>query len=445
MGIAVRFSLDLSAIVLYQPLNVYGLKCGRQESRGRAVGMRAIHRLSAVKVATLKRAGYYADGGCLYLKVTPTGSKSWIFRFALEGRKRDAGLGVFPAVSLVKARGLAQRYRELVADGTDPIEARKGEREKARLASAKSMTFEQCAKAYINSHEAGWRSSVHRKQWRRTLAAYVFPVIGTLPVRAIETTLVLKALEPIWREKTDTAARIRGRIEAVLDWAKVRGYRDGENPARWRGHLDHLLPAKSKLVKVKHHAALPYREINSLMARLRCETATSARALELMVLTATRLSEALGARWEENDFNERMWTIRGERMKSGREHRVPLSARSVAILNEMAKVRHNEFVFPGAKQGRPLSRVTLLAQLRKVGSDHTAHGFRSTFRDWAAEQTRYPREAAELALAHSVGGAVERAYQRGDLIEKRRKLMEAWADYCDGSSISVIHFRTAAA
>ena len=392
--------------------------------------MRAIHLLSAVKINSLKRPGYYADGGCLYLRVAPGGSKGWIFRFTIAGRKRDAGLGALPTVSLGKAREEAQRCRQLVAQGIDPIEARKCDRETARITAAKAMTFEQCAKAYIASHEAGWKSRKHAADWRSTMARYAYPVFGALQVRAIDTALILNALEPIWPKMPETASRLRGRIELVLNWAKVRGYREGENPAVWRGHLDQLLPRKRKVRNVVHHAAMPYREIGTLMAKLRSETASSARALELLVLTATRVSEALGARWDEIDLDERMWTISAGRMKAGREHRVPLSGRAIAILKEMAEIRQNEFVFPGVKQGRPLTRNVFVWWLQRLGLKITSHGFRSTFRDWAAEQTNFPREPAELALAHSVGDAVERAYARGDLLEKRRKLMEAWANYC---------------
>ena len=255
--------------------------------------MRGINRLSALKVNTLRQPGYYADGGGLYLRVAPGGSRGWIFRFTLAGRKRDAGLGPYPAVSLLRAREEAQRCRELVAQRIDPIEARKDDRAAARIASAKTMTFEQCAKAFIAIHEAGWRSLAHAKQWAQSPVVDVYPIIGALPVQAIDTALVLKVLEPIWTEKPETASRVRGRIELVLSWAKVRGYRQGENPALWRGHLDQLLPSKRKVRRVEHHAALPFRDIGALMAKLRSEATTSARALEFMILTATRSGEAL--------------------------------------------------------------------------------------------------------------------------------------------------------
>ena len=392
--------------------------------------MRSIYRLSAVTVATLKKPGYYADGGCLYLRVAPGGTKGWIFRFGLAGKMRDAGLGAYPTVSLVKARKQAEAYRQVVVARIDPIEQRNEEREAARVQSATAMTFEQCAKAFIASHDAGWKNERHRGQWRATLATYCYPVLAGLPVQTVDTALVLKVLEPMWTQKPETASRVRGRIESILDWAKAHGNRDGENPARWRGHLDNLLPAKSKVRRVEHHAAMPYREIGMLMAKLRAETTASARALELLVLTATRVSETLSARWEEVDVEQRMWTIPPGRMKSGREHRVPLSARAIAILKEMADVRHNEYVFPGVKQGRPLTRNVFDALFPRLELTVTPHGFRSSFRDWAAETTNFPREAAELALAHAVGDSVERAYQRGDLLEKRRKLMEAWAAFC---------------
>jgi integrase len=398
--------------------------------RNMGSGMRSLHRLSAVKVTNLKQPGYYADGGNLYLRVAPGGSKGWIFRFASAGRTRDAGLGSYPTVSIIRAREAARRCREMVAAGVDPIEARKRDRQAALVASAKTMTFEQCAKAFIASHSAAWRSVRQPRLWSATLADYVYPAVGTLPVSAIDTPLVRRVLEPIWVKKPETASRVRARIERVLDWAKVHGYREGENPARWRGHLDNLLPNWRKVRAVQHHSAMPYREIPALMEKLRADPTAAARALELLVLTATRVSETLGARWDEINLNERIWIIAAARTKSGREHRIPLASRSVAVLEEMAKFRNNEFVFAGAREGRPVTRTVLLNLGKRLGLSVTNHGFRSSFRDWAGEQTNFPREVAELSLAHSIGDAVERAYARGDLLEKRRKLMEAWAAYC---------------
>jgi integrase len=378
-----------------------------------------------------QEARLYADGGNLYLRIASGGTKGWIFRYALAGKARDMGLGAFPTVPLAEAREKAERLRRLVAAGVDPIEARNKEREATLLETARAMTFEQCAKAFIASHEAGWKNDKHRAQWRSTLTTYCNPVFGALPVHAVDTGLVMKALGPIWAAKPETAARVRGRIEAVLNWAKVRGYRDGENPAQWRGHLDHLLPAKSKVRKVQHHAALPYRDVGALMQELREQTSMTARALEFLILTATRTSETLGARWDEINFEQRMWTIPAKRMKGEREHRVPLSARAIAALKEMAEIRQSDLIFPGAKQGCALSQMALAMLLRRRGrADITVHGFRSSFRDWAAECTSFPHEAAEMALAHAVGDKVEAAYRRGDLLEKCRKLMEAWAAYC---------------
>ena len=392
---------------------------------------RGLNRLSAVSVAARKKPGYYADGGCLYLRVAPGGTKGWIFRFAQGGKTRDAGLGSYPAVSLVKAREGAERFRRLVAAGIDPIEARREEREAATISAEKAITFEQCAKAFIASHEVGWRNDKHRQQWKSTLQTYCYPIFGSSPVAAIDTELVLRVLESVWSSKPETASRVRQRIERVLSWAKVRGYREGENPAAWRGHLDHLLPSKAKVRRVEHHAALPYRDVPAFMAVLREETSITARALEFLILTTTRTGETLGARWEEIDLRERMWTVPAARMKAAKAHRVPLSPRAFTVLSEMTALRQSEFVFPGAKPGRPLSQMVLLMLLRRMGFGHvTAHGFRSSFRDWTAECTSSPREVAEMALAHTVPDAVEAAYRRGDLFEKRRKLMVSWASYC---------------
>ncbi len=393
---------------------------------------RGLHKLSAVTVSSRKEPGYYADGGGLYLRVAPGGSKGWIFRFTRARKTRDAGLGPYPTVSLVKAREQAEQCRRLLASGIDPIEARKAARAAANGAAEKVRTFEQCAKAYIASHEAGWRNDKHRYQWRATLEQYVYPIFGGLAVSEVKTEHVLKALNPIWTVKPETATRVRGRIEVILNAAKAQGLRDGENPATWRGHLDQLLPPTSKVRRVEHHAALPYRDVPAFMALLRSETGISAKALEFMVLTATRTGETLGARWDEIDLKERLWTIPAHRMKGGRAHRVPLSARAITILKEMAEIRQNEFVFPGGKPGRPLSQMACLMLLRRMEYGHvTAHGFRSSFRDWAAEKTKFSREAAEMALAHAIPDAVEAAYRRGDLFEQRRKLMRAWATYLE--------------
>jgi integrase len=392
---------------------------------------RVLGRLSAVRVQSVRKRGYYGDGGGLYLRVAPGGAKGWIFRYGGRGRRRDMGLGGYPAIGLAKARELAGDCRSVLAAGLDPIAARNEKRAAAAVEAAKAMTFADCATAYINAHEAGWRNPKHRQQWKNTLATYVSPVVGKLPVSAVDTGLVLKVLEPIWTRKPETASRVRGRMEAVLDWAKVRGYRTGENPARWRGHLDHLLPAKAKVRKVEHHAALPYARIGTFLAALRKQDGISARALEFLVLTATRTSETLGATWNEVDMGAKLWTIPAGRMKVGKEHRVPLSGATLAVLEQMHDIRHSDYVFPGGRDRRPRSETSLLMLLRRMGhGDITAHGFRSTFRDWAAERTTFAREVAEMALAHAIPDAVEAAYRRGDLFDKRRKLMDAWAAYC---------------
>jgi integrase len=394
-----------------------------------------------MRVEKQRKPGLYPDGGGLYLQIT-TGAdgkprRSWLFRFQLRGRReRRMGLGAYPNVSLQEAREGASKARKLRQSGVDPIEARKRERAAAALAEAKSMTFEACAKAYITSHRAGWRNAKHAWQWRMTFEGTkkqppVTAAINDLSVSAIDTGLVLKVLEGIWTELPETASRVRGRIEAVLDWARVRGYRTGENPARWRGHLDHLLPARSKVRKVKHLAALPYGEIGAFMQRLREREAIAARAFEFAILTAARTGEVIGARWTEVDFNNKVWTIPEERMKANREHRVPLSDATLSILEKMSAIRQNAFIFPGFRRAA-LSNMAFLMLLRRMGRDDlTAHGFRSTFRTWAAELTGFPREVVEAALAHVISDKVEAAYQRGDLFEKRRKLMDAWSAYCD--------------
>jgi integrase len=404
---------------------------GTVMGKGRHTHMtRLLGRLSAVRVQNVRKRGYYGDGGGLYLRVAPGGAKGWIFRYGGRGRRRDMGLGGYPAIGLAKARELAGDCRSVLAVGLDPIAVRKEKRLAAAVEAAKAMTFDECATAYICAHEVGWRNLKHRQQWRNTLATYVTPVVGRLPVSAVDTGLVLKVLEPIWTRKPETASRVRGRMEGVLDWAKVRGYRTGENPARWRGHLDHLLPAKTKVRKVEHHAALPYARIGAFLAALRKQKGISSRALEFLVLTASRSGEALGAVWDEVDMGAKVWTIPPGRMKAGKEHRVPLSDATLAVLQQMHDIRHSDYVFPGGRDRRPLSEMSLFMLLRRMGhGDITAHGFRSTFRDWAAEQTNFPREVAEMALAHAVGDAVERAYARTDLFERRRKLMDAWAAY----------------
>jgi integrase len=396
---------------------------------------RTLNRLSPLKVQKLKSKGLHADGGGLYLRVTDGGTKSWMFRYGENGKLRDMGLGPVHTIGLPRARELARECRELRLQGIDPIAHRKAALAARKAFDAKAMTFKQCADAYIASHDAGWRNASHRQQWLNTLAQHVHPTLGALPVAAIDTGLVLKAIEPIWKTIPETAARVRGRIEGILDFAKARGYRSGENPARWRGHLDDLLPARRKLAKVKHHAALPYTEIASFVAALRHDSSIGARALEFTILTAARTGEVLGATWGEIDMAAKVWVISAARTKADREHRVPLSPAAMALLRQMEEIRTSDFVFPG-RRGR-LTPKTMQLILRRMGrNDLTVHGFRPTFRDWAAERTSFPREMAEMALAHSVGSAVEQAYRRGDMFEKRRNLMDAWAEFCSKPAAS---------
>lgn len=310
-----------------------------------------------------------------------------------------------------------------------PLDVRRSIKQAEALERAKAMTFDQCAEAYIAAHRAGWKNAKHADQWETTLATYASPIFGSLPVADIDTGLVVKALSAIWESKTETATRLRGRIEKILDWATVSKYRQGENPARWRGHLENLLANPNKIAKVEHHPALPWREIGAFMVELRKQVGTAARALEFTILTAARSGEVRGAIWAEIDLDAGLWVVPADRIKMGKEHRVPLSASAIALLNELP--REGDLVFPGAKENTALSDMSLTAVLRRMKrTDITVHGFRSTFRDWCAESTNFPREVCEHALAHSLPDKVEAAYRRGDLLDKRVQLMKAWAEYC---------------
>ncbi|MCC7253177.1 MAG: integrase arm-type DNA-binding domain-containing protein [Hyphomicrobium sp.] len=384
-----------------------------------------------MKVAKLKEPGRYADGHGLYLQVSQWGTKAWIFRFMKNGRARHMGLGPLHTLTLQEARERARKARQALLDGIDPIEDRTSLRLAARAEAAKRMTFKEAAEKYIAAHRAGWKNEKHADQWEATLSTYAYPVIGNLSVADIEIGHITRILEPIWTEKTETASRVRGRIEAVLDWASVRGHRTGENPARWRGHLEKILPSKTKVRAVRHMPAMPYAEVGAFVRELRDVNSISAQALEFTILTACRTAEVTDARWDEIDFAKKIWTVPGERTKSGRPHRVPLSPRAIEILKTVPRIKGNPFVFHGAREGQHLSNMAMLEALReRRDRTFTVHGFRSTFRDWAAEQTNFPREIAEAALAHVLGDKTEAAYQRGDLLEKRRKLMEAWAGFC---------------
>lgn len=395
------------------------------------------NRLTALQVSRAKAPSLLADGGGLYLQVESASSRSWLYRYAINGRERWMGLGPLgpvgsdPLVSLAEARQKASEARALRAKGIDPIETAAARKAAAAAEQAMQVTFEDAAGRYIEGHKAGWRNAKHAGQWTNTLKAYAYPVFGSVPVRDVDTGMVLNVIEPIWKTKTETGTRVRQRIEAILDWAKARGHRSGENPARWRGHLENLLPKPGKVQKVEHHAALPYIEAGAFVSQLREQKGVAARALEFLILTAARTGEVTAARWDEIDLKGKTWTVPADRIKSGREHRVPLSEPAVRLLKELAEEDHGDFVFEGWRRDNPLSNGAFLALLKRMKRrDLTAHGFRSTFRDWAAERTNFSREVAEMALAHAIGDKVEAAYRRGDLFEKRRKLMEAWAGFC---------------
>ena len=398
--------------------------------------------LTAAKVKTAK-PGEHVDGDGLRLLVRATGARFWIFRFALAGRTREMGLGRAGdergAVPLSQARDKAAELRRLVKAGTDPLAARDADAAAAKAAEQQAavagITFRAVAGHYIAAHASGWRNPKHRAQWASTLATYAFPIMGDLPVASVATAHVVTALDPIWSTVPETASRVRGRIEAVLDYAKARDWRMGENPARWRGHLDHVLPARGKVRAVEHHAALPWTEAGAFLAKLRDQAGIGARALEYAILTAARTGEALGARWSEIDMQAAVWTVPASRMKAHAEHRVPLSKSALAVLGAMAALRLTDspdgFVFPSGTPARPLSNMAMAMVLRRMKRPElTVHGFRSTFRDWTAETTAFPREVAEAALAHMLGDKVEAAYRRGDLFEKRREMMTAWAAFC---------------
>ena len=402
--------------------------------------MARVGKLSAVEVAKAKGPAVLHDGGGLYLRVSGSGAKSWVFRFQLDGKRRDMGLGPYPDTSLADARRRAAEHRNQRRDGIDPLDAKAAQRQAQRLAVAKGRTFRECATEFIEKNRAGWRNAKHRQQWENTLATYVYPNLGELPVSAIDTGLVVQVLDPIWTEKPETGSRVRGRIEAVLDAATVRGFRQGPNPAQWKGNLAHILPARARVRKVAHHAALPFDDMPGFLAALRNRKGMAARALEFAALTAGRTGEVLGLTWGEIDLAAKTWTVAAQRMKAGREHRVPLSNAALSVLEKVrplalmtdGKPDPAAPVFPGPRRALPMSNMVLLMLLRRMKRDDlTAHGFRSTFSDWAAERTAYPREVIEMALAHMIGNKVEAAYRRGDLFDKRRKLMEAWALFCD--------------
>jgi integrase len=388
-------------------------------------------KLTALDVQRAVEPGLHGDGDNLYLQVSASGTKSWLFRYRLNGKARAMGLGSASAITLKRARELCAEPRRLVAEGVDPIDAKRAQRAAAAIETAVAVTFRQFAEGYIQLHQHSWRSDKHRQQWQASLTTDVYPVLGNVPVRDITTALVLKALQPIWTVKPEAASRTRGRIEAILNAAKAAGLRSGENPAQWKGHLEMLLPAPRKLRAARHFPALPYQELPAFMQDLRTRQSVGARALEFAVLTAARSNEVNQARWGEIDFDSRTWTIPSDRMKANKEHRVPLSDAALTMLRQLYDARTGEFVF-SFTGGNPISSATMRMLMGIMGYGHvTQHGFRSTFRDWAAEQTSYSSEVIEMALAHTIVSKVEAAYRRGDLFEKRGRLMAAWGQYCE--------------
>jgi len=409
-----------------------------------------INKLTVAKVNAITKPGQYADGLGLYLQVAAGGSKTWMFRYMRNGKARKMSLGSIHVVPLKDARQKAIELQRGLLEGIDPVAeraAKQAEVERQKREAAKVMTFKECAEAYIASHRAGWKNVKHAQQWANTLEAYAYPYFGDSPVQDVDTALVMKALSAIWTEKPETATRVRSRIENILSWATSAGYRTGENPARWTGHLKNLLPARTKVAKVKHHAALAYDAIGGFMSELRAMEGVSPRALEFAILTAARTNEVIGAQWSEIDLDNALWTIPGDRMKAGREHRVPLSDRAIEILRGLPREAGNDFVFIGASK-KGLSNMALTMTLRRMNrEDITVHGFRSTFSDWATERTAYPGEVREMALAHVVANKVEAAYRRGDLFEKRRRIMDDWAAFCakpSGQGGNVVAIRDAA-
>jgi integrase len=391
---------------------------------------RTRNKLTARTVATLSAQGKHSDGGGLYLRIDGVAGsirRRWIMRYVWRGRTREMGLGGYPLVSLADARKGRDVAEQLVRAGQDPI----AEKEEAERGSLAKPTFGEIADALIEAKGPEWRNEKHRAQWRMTLEMYAAP-LRSRPVDEIDTPDILSVLQPIWKTKPETASRLRGRLESVIDAARAKGHvpANDANPARWRGHLDKLLPKRLTLSR-GHHAALPYVEMPAFIAELRPRGAMAALALEFCVLTAARSGEVYGARWNEFDLANKLWTVPAARMKAGREHRVPLSGRAVSILRHLEEARTSEFVFPGQRATKPLSSMAMEMLLRRLKMTVTVHGFRSAFRDWAGNETEFARELAEAALAHVIGDKAEQAYRRGDALERRRALMDAWAHFCE--------------
>ena len=396
----------------------------------------AINRLSAMTVAKVSAKGFYPDGGGLSLQVTQGANgprKSWVYRFTSPETRRERfmGLGAYPEISLAAARAKRDEARAIYRERLDPIEERERLRSKAAVAKAKGMNFDQCAAAYISANAPSWGARKHRIDWENSLARYASPILGALPVEAIDVGLVLKVLEPLWQEKPPLANRLRGKIETILSWAIARQLRSGPNPAQWKANLDHILPAVRKFHQTVHHRALPYRELPQLMERLRVDKSTAARAMMFLILTASRVSEVAQATWSEIDLDARIWTVIPEHMKTKRFHRVPLVGPAMTILEAVAPPREG-LIFPSAKVGHSMTDMTFTAVLERYGANSTTHGLRSSFADWGHETTEFPRELVEASLAHAIGDKVEQSYRRSDAIERRRRLMDAWASFVCG-------------
>lgn len=393
--------------------------------------------LTPLAVSKLTKPGTHAVGGVagLALRVYPEGQRAWVLRTMVAGKRREFGLGGYPSVLLSSAKDRARATLDKIFSGLDPVEEKQRQRSALRAAKAKAVSFSKVAEQYIAQHEAGWKNPKHAAQWVTTLSTYAFPVFGSVTVASVDTPLVLKVLEPIWTKKTETASRLRGRIEVILDYATAKGLRDGPNPARWKGHLALTLPARRKVAPVQHHAAIPVLEMPAFMSQLRDMDGVSARALEFLTLTTARSGEVRGMTWGEVDLINKLWTVPASRMKAKKEHRVPLSDAALLILESIKRVNAVNLVFPGTRGGA-LSDMSLTAVMRRMGVEAVPHGLRSSFRNWSAEMTSYPNEVAEMALAHTVSSATEAAYRRGDLLEKRRPMMIDWADFLKGSQLS---------
>ena len=393
--------------------------------------VRKAKELSALEVRRLVGPKRHAVGGVagLYLYLNDKDGSSWVLRVTVGNTREYVGLGPYPEISLAQAREKARDAKELFRQGINPKARRREIASEFLVQKARLKTFKEAASAYIETHGETWKNAKHRAQWSSTLETYAYPLIGDLLVKDVDQGGVLRVLEPIWKTKNETASRLRGRIQTILDWATVRGYREGDNPALWKGRLDKLLPASSKIAPVQHHRALDYRKMAEFMKQLRQQKGVSAKALEFTILCAARSGEVRGATWSEIDLKEKLWTVPAERMKAGREHRVPLNYAAADLLKALPKVVGNDHLFPGRNDG-PLSDMALNKVLRDMKVDAVPHGFRSTFRDWVGEATTFQREVAEQALAHVLENKVEAAYRRGDALDKRREMMNAWASFC---------------